>query len=232
MLFKGSVSDRVTLLSDMNFCVPTVNQSTCVVGYALNAKKLRKSSHDGMTTSCGGGEPLKSASPEKRKSCQYNWKGGGLSDILESSLPVSGNLVTDNVKFVQLDYEVPLAAQPKCDVIIHKLTEDIDNDSKESVAKINLINTYLEAFPLTVIVDPISCVRKVISRARTCEHLSNIERRMGKACSFAQPAYIIAEESVGTQQIAKQLAESGLSYPLICKPIQACGTPHSHNMVS
>ena len=206
--------------------------STCVVGYALNAKKLRKSSHDGTTNSGKGGEPHKTESVENRKPSEYNWKGGGLSDILESSLSLSGNLVSDSVTFVQLDYEIPLTAQPKCDVIIHKLTEDIDNNSKESVAKIKLIDAYLKEFPRTVIVDPLSCVRKVISRARTCEHLSNIQRRLGKNCSFTQPAYIIAEEGEGTQEMVNQLAEKGLSYPLICKPIQACGTPHSHNMVN
>jgi len=210
----------------------SANQSsTCVVGYALNAKKLRKSSHDGTTSSGKGGEPHKFESVENRKPSEYNWKGGGLSDILESSLSLSGNLVSDCVTFVQLDYEIPLAAQPKCDVIIHKLTEDIDNNSKESVAKIKLIDAYLKEFPRTVIVDPLSCVRKVISRARTCEHLSNIQRRLGKNCSFTQPAYFIAEEGVGTQEMADQLTEKGLSYPLICKPIQACGTPHSHNMM-
>jgi len=215
----------------MNICDPVTQGSKCVVGYALNAKKLRKSSHDGMTTSGKGGEPQESESVEKRRPNEYSWKGGGLSDILESSLPLVVNLAPDSVSFVQLDYEVPLRAQPKCDVIIHKLTEDIDNNSKESVAKINLIEAYLKEYPRTVIVDPLSCVRKVISRARTCEHLSNIQQRLGKNCSFTQPAYMIAEEGAGIQRMAEQLTEKGLSYPLICKPIQACGTPNSHNMV-
>lgn len=219
------------LCADMNSYIPDDSGSKCIVGYALNAKKLRKSSHGGMENTCESGEPVKFELLGKRKSSEYNWKGGGLSDILESSLPLPGNVISDSVAFVQLDYEVPLASQPKCDVIIHKLTEDIDNNSKESIAKLKAIDSYLKEYPQTVIVDPICCVRKVISRARTCAHLSNIEQKMGTSCSFAQPAYIIAEEGVGTGRIAQQLSEGGLSYPVICKPIQACGTPHSHNMV-
>jgi len=136
------------------------------------------------------------------------------------------------VTFVQLDHETPLSSQPHCDVIIHKLTEDIDNMAKESVAKISALEEYLKAHPRTVIVDPVDSVRKVISRARTCSHLRNIEQRLGKDCSFAQPAHVIIEDGATPEDIAAKLVEHGLSFPIICKPIQACGTPNSHNMVS
>lgn len=204
----------------------------CVVGYALNAKKLRKSSHDFPTTSGGTGEPPDSNDSVKRRKSEHCWKGGGLSDILESNDTICGPPGLDAVTFVQLDHETPLKSQPLCDVIIHKLTEDIDNTSKDSVAKMSALTEYMAAHPRTVIVDPMDSVRKVISRARTCSHLTNIEQRLGKDCSFAQPTYVIIEDGATPEDISSKLVEHGLSFPIICKPIQACGTPNSHNMVS
>ena len=202
----------------------------CIVGYALNAKKLRKSSHDCVTTLNDGGGPSIISTPDKRG--EHYWKGGGLSDILESSQVVVSKLSCEPVTFVQLDYELPLASQPHCDVIIHKLTEDIDNPSKESVCKLSALDAYILSHPNTVIVDPIECVRRVISRARTCSHLSNIETTFGDQCPFTQPTYVIIEVGTSPLEIAAKLAGHGLSFPIICKPIQACGTPSSHNMVS
>lgn len=207
------------------------SSKSCVVGYALNAKKLRKSSHDFPTTSSGTTEPPNSNDSGKRVKSEHYWTGGGLADILESNDTICGTPGSDAVTFVQLDHETPLASQPHCDVIIHKLTEDIDSTSKDSIAKISALEGYLKAHPRTVIVDPVDSVRKVISRARTCSHLKNIEQRLGKDCSFAQPAYVIIEDSATPQEIAAKLVEHGLSFPIICKPIQACGTPHSHSMV-
>lgn len=223
-----------------------LNSGVCVVGYALNAKKLRKSSHDrSLVSDCspisGHAKTFASNSetaPKRKLSdveacyIEHEWKGGGLADILESNSSSSpAGKDRSAVLFVQLDHEIPLENQPKCHVIIHKLTEDIDNKSKDSVAKIKSLDAYLQHNPDTVIVDPLLAVRKVISRARTCEHLSIIQRQMQGKCPFTQPAYGIVKESASTEDIVRQISDLRFCYPLICKPIQACGTPNSHNMV-
>jgi hypothetical protein len=204
-------------------CIPNGRKADCIVGYALNAKKLRKSSPE---------LPKGSPSSLNHKACAANltheWRGGGLADILVSA-PCSCDDEHGRVKFVAWDHE---SNQPYCDVIIHKLTEDIDNPSKESVAKLAALNAYLAAHPRTVVVDPVSCVRSVVSRARTCLQLQSIIGALGEFAPFTQPAHVVIDKVLSTEDTLQEMKASGLHFPIICKPVQACGTPHSHSMVS
>lgn len=82
----------------------------CRVGYALNAKKLRRAA----------------SSPERRWGENVShpvWRGGGLADILEIE-PSAGELV----QFIPWDPDTPPDSEPNFHVIIHKLTEDIESE--------------------------------------------------------------------------------------------------------
>ena len=116
-------------------------------------------------------------------------------------------------------------------MIIHKLTEDIDR--KESAEKINALNAYLAAHQQTSIVDPLEAVRKVISRARCCESLAKIINKLGANCPFTQPRFVLvdAERENLADYIQQMMAIEGFTFPVICKPVEACGTPNSHRMV-
>jgi hypothetical protein len=76
-----------------------------------------------------------------------------------------------------------------------------------------------------VIVDPFTAVEKVISRVRVCEVLSHICDHS----TIRQPKYATV---LDPDRIAEKVGATGLRYPLICKPIEACGTANSHSMVS
>ena len=79
-----------------------------------------------------------------------------------------------------------------------------------------------------------AAVQLVISRARSCERLGNIQQRLGELCPFSQPKFIVVndEEQAVEINILHQMALEGFSFPVICKPVEACGTPNSHCMVS
>ena len=164
----------------------------------------------------------------------HDWSGGGLADILDSSSSTAASSCAELplVQFVQLDYDVPVSKQPQCSVLIHKLTEDIGNESRESQSKLLALDQYLRAHPRTVIVDPIECVARVVSRARTCRHLTAIQDRLRGSCPFAQPNYVVIEEQLSEEALLAKLAKEQLVFPVICKPVQACGTAKSHSMVS
>ena len=133
----------------------------CIVGYALNPKKLRKSNSEigdltPPTTSCRKQLPCKNDkdSPSLvplgtdvsvQSQLQLIWRGGGLADI------VSGGLTCEGVQFVQWYPEIPANEQPHFDVIIHKLTEDIEKSSD----KIRSLEQYLKLNPETIIIDPL-----------------------------------------------------------------------------
>lgn len=183
--------------------------NVCIVGYALNAKKLRKSE----VVSIPG--------------VKNEWAGGGLADILQYSGEGSS---TDPVSIVfsQWNPDLPPESQKKFNVIIHKLTEDIERE--EPSEKITSLNCYLNYYPETKIVDPIDSVRKVTSRLRTVETLRSSQTALGPDCPFTQPKFIHVN-SMSILQIKEALSENSISYPIICKPIKACGTPNSHSMV-
>ena len=122
--------------------------------------------------------------------------------------------------------------QPYFDIIIHKLTEDIRSDDDDSRAKILHLERYLSLNPKTKIVDPFHAVEKVITRSSVCRILDDIIKHTNTSispCPFSQPKYMIVEQ---TDSIVHDMAEMNITFPVICKPIEACGTPTSHSMVS
>lgn len=182
------------------------------VGYALNPKKLRK--------------PIKAEKFQQQEivssTTVRKWAGGGLADILaEPSLE-------DGLLFQAWDPEQLPENQPYFHLIIHKLTEDIDKE--ESRGKIAALEMYLRHYPSCRLVDPLEAVRKVISRARTCHHLGAIESRLGNRCPFRQPRYLTVSEFDTIPTVRQRLADGNFRWPVICKPIEACGTPKSHEM--
>ena len=138
------------------------------------------------------------------------------------------------MRYLLLTNSTPIASQhqPEFHVIIHKLTEDIDR--KDSGDKISALKSYLEHYPKTVIVDSLDSVRKVISRRRCCESLANIIQRLASDCPFSQPDFFIVETEGDSSpmNILQMMNQKGIGFPLMCKPVEACGTPNSHKMVS
>ena len=83
----------------------------CRVGYALNAKKLRKGedSVKEKTKNVHSSSDLvlnKSPGQECKKRTETSiWRGGGLADIISDGVEIEG------VQFIPWDYEVPIHQQ-------------------------------------------------------------------------------------------------------------------------
>jgi len=180
-----------------------------VVGYALNSKKLRRS------------EALESLAAD----APAVWRGGGLADILASTSAA----ISSGVRFELWDPSVAPSQQPHFDVLVHKLTEDL---TSEGGGKIAALEAYLAANPRTKIVDPLGAVRRVVSREVTCRALDLIVGGGGGDVGGVrrQPRYFVYPSSDGLD-FDLLMTEHGVEYPVICKPLVACGTPSSHQMV-
>ena len=210
-----------------------------IVGYALNAKKLRKSHINTniiVKRSSSENSVYKDLNSSEIISLQH-WQGGGLADILENAAIYSTDGDNPSIKFIPWSPSLPLTQQPHFDVLIHKLTEDI-GASEEENSKLLALTSYLKLHTSTVLVDPIMAVKKVTSRARTCATLALIQNKSGsQRCPFSQPKFIILEavdknNPFNESEILKALEKSNIKFPVICKPVVACGTSNSHNMVS
>eukprot|EP01031_Cornospumella_fuschlensis_P047769 gene47769-58520_t len=160
-------ADTVLMLT--NFLDLAKKMEVCRVGYALNAKKLRRAA---SVTDEGSSKEKNSQTTSK--SSQNTWRGGGLADILE--LEPDSASPDELVQFIPYDFDTPVHEIPHFHVIIHKLTEDIDNPA--SLSKLASLEAYLRIHPTTIMVDPIHSVKKVINRYQTCQHLANIREKM------------------------------------------------------
>lgn len=208
-----------SLLSLSSSASLSSSTEVCRVAYALNAKKMRKSgasSNSNATSSVIGSEL--SISTKNRP-----WKGGGLADILTEE-------VLDNVSFEAFDFDKPIHQQGFYHIILHKLTEDIRSSDEDSKHKIRAIQQYLKRYPATVMVDSIESVEKVTSRARVCQVIQDILNNLSmiRKSLFRQPKFVIVERH---EDLYEKVSSSHLRFPLICKPIEACGTANSHNLV-
>lgn len=177
------------------------------------------------------------------------WRGGGLADILVSSAEDEDEMLS--VKFVAWDPDADPAAQPSVHVLIHKLTEDIEREaqgvlsggeSEEDTSsdrsrgpprRLEALRRYLAHHGQTVLVDPLPAVRLVTSRGRTVQQLRAIQDRLGRASPFSQPDFLILDAlpAHSPAQVAQLMTQQNLKFPVICKPLEACGTAVSHSMV-
>ena len=171
-----------------------------VVAYCLNAKKLRPGD--------GAGEGV----------AEERWRGGGLAEVLGEAAGREEGLLF-----------VPFHEDVRCDVVVHKLTEDLMDESRGGPSPRLLgLRRHLARRPETLLVDPLEAVCRVTSRVTTHEGLRRAHRRcLGRAPSL-DPAFVVAEDAPALLRLIRQ---SGMRFPLICKPCDACGTPNSHTMV-
>ena len=172
-----------------------------VVAYCLNAKKLRPGE------GCGEG-------------AAERWRGGGLAEVLGGSAAGQDS----GLVFV------PFQEGMRCDVVIHKLTEDLMEESRGggSSPRLDGLRRHLSLRPATALIDPLEAVRRVTSRVNTHEGLRRAHRRCSGAVPSLDPVFVVAEDAADLLRQARRL---GMRYPLICKPCDACGTPDSHTMV-
>ena len=114
------------------------------------------------------------------------------------------------------------------------LPEDLDKDERSSASnegdRLSAIRQYLREHPRTIIIDPLESVKIVISRAKTCAMLSHV---CADVCDGVfQPMYVLIEDEheLTEAKILEKMEANGLKFPIICKPIRACGSPTSHHM--
>lgn len=187
-----------------------------LIGYALNSKKMR-------------------SSVSEHGPCQgTTWHGGGLADILTGVY--ASEEEEYGVRFEVWDPSIPMDKQPKFDVIVHKLTEELCSTEEAGdlapikIDKISCLEDYLAANPTCKIIDPITAVRRVMSREVTCKMIAEITEKRSRQCDIRQPAWFVTKEWTASS-IVELMRRNGIDFPIICKPVVGCGTPSSHQLV-
>ncbi|CAM9580649.1 unnamed protein product [Ectocarpus fasciculatus] len=158
----------------------------------------------------------------------------GLLGLLGHQVVTRGPM--DGVEFHPLDFSQRPEEHRRLDVILHKLSEDImfRDVQPEGAARLSWIEAYLDRNPKTAILDPIDRVSNCINRVTTLKLLEEAYRRHGAAGGMPRPPRFMVlgdhePSDPGTDD--GMVPRSGLAFPVICKPVQACGTRGSHTMV-
>ena len=183
---RSSSSRCAIMPADRPPLSPIAGSLCIVVGYALNAKKLRESDA-ASAISCPSSSNYAdhrhsspAAAASKEKSATTMWSGGGLADIVSNSSTMFSR--QQNIKFIAFDYSLPPERHPCYDVLIHKLTEDIiavdsssgNDNAAASACKLRSIQDYTAYNSKCIIVDPIDSVRIVTSRLSTYRSIDAI----------------------------------------------------------
>lgn len=141
----------------------------------------------------------------------------------------------DGVEFIPLDFSRHPDEHPHVDIILHKLSDDImfREVRPEGHERLSWIEAYLAGHPETVIVDPIDKVASVINRVTTLELLTEAYQKHGAAGGMPRPPRFTVVHNIETQPegASEVIPGSGLAFPVICKPVEACGIRGSHTMV-
>ncbi|CBN77609.1 conserved unknown protein [Ectocarpus siliculosus] len=142
----------------------------------------------------------------------------------------------DGLEFHPLNFSERPEEHRRLDVILHKLSEDImfRDVQPEGDARLSWIEAYLDRNPKTAILDPIDRVSNCINRVTTLKLLEDAYRRHGAAGGMPRPPrFMVLEdhEPSGPGADGGIVPRNGLAFPVICKPVEACGTRGSHTMV-
>ncbi|CAM9452913.1 unnamed protein product [Ectocarpus sp. 4 AP-2014] len=146
----------------------------------------------------------------------------------------------DGVEFYPLNFSERPEEHRRLDVILHKLSEDImfRDVQPEGDARLSWIEAYLDLNPETAILDPIDRVSNCINRVTTLKAclflLEEAYRRHGTAGGMPRPPrFMVLEDHEPSDPAADGgiVPRNGLAFPVICKPVEACGTRGSHTML-
>ena len=190
----------------------STNNKQYRVSYALNPKKMRES--------------------ESRGNCN-EWRGGGLADIISS---VEGDIIFSPFDFTLNSYDQTITNNDnKIDLIIHKMTEELEQDGSKN-EKLLAIEQYLQTHPNTILIDPLDAVKSVTSRQRCCYNLQHIIMNFNILhinYKLTQPKYFIINNisELESNHFLTLMKHESVSFPVICKPVTACGSPDAHSMV-
>ncbi|KAJ3438997.1 inositol-tetrakisphosphate 1-kinase [Anaeramoeba flamelloides] len=134
-----------------------------------------------------------------------------------------------SLDFRKINLEKPLDEQGSFDLLLHKLTYQYSKSKYESNEKaaleIDKIIEYTKRHPKMIVVDPIASVEILIDRKRTSQVLEGIV--VPEEMPLQIPKHLFVESSEEAIKLMKERTNE-ISFPVICKPTEACGLKRTH----
>lgn len=94
---------------------------------------------------------------------------------------------------------------------------------------------FLEAHKEILVIDPLACQKAVVDRSNISAISEKLEIVLGGVVPLRHPRFAIVDGSdkevqMTTEYITELMRINDVHLPVICKPVQACGTVESHLM--
>ncbi|KAI6701522.1 hypothetical protein NL676_015846 [Syzygium grande] len=122
------------------------------------------------------------------------------------------------ILFVAIDISRPLADQGPFDVVLHKIS------GKEWF---KIIEGYQRQHPEVAVVDPPDAIEHLRDRQSMLQDVADLNMHDCYGTVGVPKQLVIREDS---QSIPCEVAEAGLSLPLVAKPLVVDGSPKSHEL--
>ncbi|KYQ91455.1 inositol 1 [Tieghemostelium lacteum] len=135
-----------------------------------------------------------------------------------------------NIKCIPIDMEVTEYTSDKCpyDIIVDKLTDELSNQMKESNKKtISQIKKLLERYPNLIQVDALESQIPVLDRVTLSVLLEKLND-LPSHLNVKSPNFVVIEKKL--DNYTSLLESRSIRFPIVVKPIQACGSEESHLM--
>ncbi|TVU08897.1 hypothetical protein EJB05_42324 [Eragrostis curvula] len=164
---------------------------------------------------------------------------GSSSVLVRGALPIYST--KNGLIFVPLSSELPISWQlQEVDMVLHKVTDEIVKiDPNCSVefpkgiafsAGMSEIIRFVEEHPDFCIIDPFENIYPLLDRQKIQQILIQLQEFGTEGKSRLRAPRSLKVDNFDDDKLDKQLAEVGLSFPLIVKPQVACGVADAHNM--
>ncbi|KAK7103897.1 inositol-tetrakisphosphate 1-kinase-like isoform X2 [Littorina saxatilis] len=135
------------------------------------------------------------------------------------------------IELVKLDLTQPLDNQGPFDAIVHKVTDILakaDNGNATSQQYIRNIQGYADSHPECMLLDPLDSTRRLLDRYKQYQQVCTCDL----VCT--DPRVIIPTfvelTTTDVEQNKMKLAEAGVTFPIVVKPILSHGSRLAHEM--
>ncbi|XP_076441828.1 inositol-tetrakisphosphate 1-kinase-like [Babylonia areolata] len=135
------------------------------------------------------------------------------------------------IELVKLDLTQPLDTQGPFDAIVHKVTDILAKaDSGNAVSRhyIQNIQSYADQHPECVLLDPLESTRRLLDRYKQYQQVCTCDL-VCKDSRVIIPTFVeLTTSNVEANKI--KLAEAGVTFPIVVKPILSHGSKLAHEM--
>lgn len=135
-----------------------------------------------------------------------------------------------NCELIKLDFDRHLDQQGPFDLIVHKISDIlVKADQGDTIAKktINAFESYVRKHPQTVVLDPLDNNRALLDRYKQYR-LIDQSGLAKENIVFTPPFVHLTSTNIDVNR--GRIRRSKITFPIVCKPILAHGSPGAHQM--